>query len=293
VLERLEALTSWLDGRDRVGHSRSVLDPVRHVNALLHGGDPAWYRFERERAHNAQLAMLLSFHDSDALPRWAYGEQDAASGKRVETLRISAEAETMPTGEQLALLRELREHLGRVLPTDWSYELTGSIPMYYDMMVALQRYQLFCFGIAGVAIFLLMAIFLGSPRIALLALLPSLLPIAVTLGLLGWWGYGLDPASTMVATFGGGGSTGGGGGPAGGPGGGGGSGRSGGGTVKKLTFNVGGLAMVQIAPAPPTSCSPGTLALVEPGRAMLPYLIAVNLIVGLAWVAARRGGRRR
>ena len=73
--------------------------------------------------------------------------------------------------------------------------------MYYDMMVALQRYQILCFGIAGVAIFALMAVFLRSPRVALLALLPSLLPIVVTLGLLGWWGYGLDPASTMVATI--------------------------------------------------------------------------------------------
>jgi predicted RND superfamily exporter protein len=73
--------------------------------------------------------------------------------------------------------------------------------MYYDMMAALQRYQLLCFGIAGLAIFALMAIFLRSPRVALLALLPSVLPIAVTLGLLGWWGYGLDPASTMVATI--------------------------------------------------------------------------------------------
>jgi len=201
VLERVADLTAWLDGRDRVGHSRSVLDPLRHVNRLLHGGDEAWYRFEPKRAHNAQLAMLLSLHDPDTLPRWVFAEHDAASGLQIETLRISAEAETMPTGAQLVLLRQLREHLESALPPEWSYELTGSIPMYYDMMVALQRYQILCFGIAGVAIFALMAVFLGSPRVALLALLPSLLPIVVTLGLLGWWGYGLDPASTMVATI--------------------------------------------------------------------------------------------
>jgi predicted RND superfamily exporter protein len=178
-----------------------VLDPIRHVNRLLHGDDSTWYRFEPVRAHNAQLAMLLSLHDPDTLPRWVYTERNVETGSPIETLRISVEAETMPTGAQLTVLRQLREHLEGALPAEWGYELTGSIPMYYDMMVALQRYQILCFGIAAAAIFVLMAVFLGSPRVALLALLPSLLPIAVTLGLLGWWGYGLDPASTMVATI--------------------------------------------------------------------------------------------
>lgn len=201
VLERLAALSSWLDERDRVDHSRSVLDPLRHLNRLLHGGDPSFDRVEPVRAHNAQLAMLLALHDPDALPRWAYVETDPTSGETRETLRVSAEAETMPTGAQAALLRELRAHLDGELPAGWRYELTGSIPMYHDMMEALQRYQLVCFGIAALAIFALMAVFLRSLRVALLALLPSALPIAVTLGLLGWWGYGLDPASTMVATI--------------------------------------------------------------------------------------------
>lgn len=201
VLSRIEGLERWLEEQDRVGHPRSVIDPLRHVNRLLHDGDPAFYRFESEPAHNAQLAMLLALHDPDALPRWSFSETGVESGESRETLRIAAEAETMSTGAQRALLRSLHDHLKSSLPQDWSYELTGSIPMYYDMMAALQRYQLLCFGIAAVAIYALMAVFLRSPRIALLALLPSLLPIAVTLGLLGWWNYGLDPASTMVATI--------------------------------------------------------------------------------------------
>jgi predicted RND superfamily exporter protein len=201
VLTRVEDLKRWLEEQDRVGHPRSVTDPLRHINRLLHDGDSTYDRFEPEPAHNGQLAMLLSLHDPDALPRWIFAETNSTSGEMRETLRVAAEAETMSTSAQRALLRSVHDHLEGALPSDWSYELTGSIPMYYDMMAALQRYQLLCFGIAGVPIYVLMTVFLRSPRIALLALLPSLLPIAVTLGLLGWWDYGLDPASTMVATI--------------------------------------------------------------------------------------------
>jgi hypothetical protein len=201
VLDRVADLERWLESQDRVGHPRSVIDPLRHINLLLHEGDPAFDRFEPEPAHNGQLAMMLALHDPDALPRWTFAEADVASGEVRETLRIAAEAETMSTGAQRALLRSLRGRLDNTLPSDWSYELTGSIPMYYDMMAALQRYQLLCFAIAALAVYVLMAVFLRSPRIAVLALLPSLLPIAVTLGLLGWWDYGLDPAATMVATI--------------------------------------------------------------------------------------------
>jgi len=200
VLRELDAVATWLGARERLHHPRSVLEPLRHLNQVAHGGDPAWYRTEPSRAHNAQLALLLAMNDPLQVEQWVHAGDAAANGSG-EVLRVSVEAESMSTSFQEALVADVRRHLDASLPPGWSYELTGSLPVYLDMMGALQRHQLVCFGIATLAALGLMSRFLRSPRAALVALVPSVVPIVVTLGLLGWWGVGLDPGSTMVATI--------------------------------------------------------------------------------------------
>ena len=85
--------------------------------------------------------------------------------------------------------------------------------------------------------------------------------------------FGLDVGleSSGSPSGGGGGSPSGGGGSGGG-GGGGGGGRQ----VKKITFEVGSLAMVQIAPAPPTGCSPSTLSSVSIGGQAFTVLLVLT-----------------
>jgi len=79
--------------------------------------------------------------------------------------------------------------------------LSGSVPVYLDMMSALQNNQILCFGLAAVTATLLMAWFFRSWRFSFIAMVPSLLPCATAIGTLGLWDYGLDPGSTMVATI--------------------------------------------------------------------------------------------
>ncbi len=202
VLDRVERFVGWLEQEvDGVGHAQSILGPLHRLNRLLHGDEVAFERHERERLGNSQLGLLLSMNDAGGLERWVASRPvDGSPGPR-DSLRISAEAASMPTTRQAEVVRAIEEYLDDVLPAGWSYVLTGSVPMYLDMMTALERNQLLCFAIAGAVAFALMAVFFRSVVLALLALLPSVLACVLTVGLLGLWGYGLDPASTMVATI--------------------------------------------------------------------------------------------
>jgi predicted RND superfamily exporter protein len=205
VLDALDRISRWLDEDvERIGHARSILGPLRRLNQALHGGRPQFARYEPTPSGNAQLVALLSMNDPGALERWVYTDLGSGNGSgapRRDMLRIAAEAESMPTPLQARLLAEVEAHLDETLPEGWGYSLTGSVPMYLEMMSALERNQLICFGIAGAVIFALMAAFMRSAALSLLALIPAIVPCVVTVGLLGLWGYGLDPASTMVATI--------------------------------------------------------------------------------------------
>lgn len=204
ILAELARITTWLDSDlERIGHSQSVVTVLSHTNQLLHGGNAAFSRPADTRTGNAQIALLLSLQDGDLLDRWVgagWADSDTTGSTR-QVLRISSEAESMSTPLQAELVRQIETHLDSTLPEGWGYVLTGSVPMYLQMMTSLQHNQLICFGAAGIVLFVLMALFLRSPGLALVALIPSAAPCIATIGLLGLWDYGLDPASTMVATI--------------------------------------------------------------------------------------------
>ena len=170
------------------------------MNQLLHGGDASFARFEATRAGNAQLAAVVRLSNRSLIDQWVADSPAGATQVSRQYVRISLEAEPMSTASQARLVEEIRSHLRQNLPGGWESELTGSVPMYLEMMSALQESLFDCFSIAAVAVFAVMALVWGSLRASLLAVIPTLFPVVVVVGLLGWWDFGLDPASTMVAT---------------------------------------------------------------------------------------------
>jgi predicted RND superfamily exporter protein len=202
VLHILESIGDWLSSKvDGVGPATSVVDLIQYVNRSMRGGHEQFGVVEPSEAGNAQLTLLLSLSDAETLDRWVAREHGDSATEMTEKLRISAEARSLTTREQERVINSVEHHLKVNIPGDWEYQLTGSIPVYLEMMNALQRYQLVCFGLAAATSLVLMAILLKSIRASLLGLIPSVLPCVTTLGMLGWWGWGLDPASTMVATI--------------------------------------------------------------------------------------------
>jgi len=202
VLDTLGDIGGWLSsGVEGVGPSTSIVDFLRYLNRAVHNGRDEFDRTEPSQPGNAQLALFLSLSDAETLDRWVSREElDIADGT-MERLRVSAEASSLTTREQERVIERVKLHLDTNVPADWDYQITGSIPVYLEMMNALQRYQFVCFGFAAATSLALMAVLFRSIRLSLLGLIPSVLPCISTLGVLGWWGWGLDPASTMVATI--------------------------------------------------------------------------------------------
>jgi predicted RND superfamily exporter protein len=77
----------------------------------------------------------------------------------------------------------------------------GYLPLYVRMMDYVVDTQVRSFAVALVLVFAIMGVFLGSPRIMLLALLPNLLPILLIFGVMGSLGIRLDIATVTVAAI--------------------------------------------------------------------------------------------
>jgi hypothetical protein len=130
----------------------------------------------------------------------ARGELDQWIAPDFEFARISCRtplSRTADLGLQLDLI--VREIATRFTDAGLRVEPTG----YGVLMVQMERHlvesQVQTVAIAFVVVFLILAAMIKSARVACIAMLPNLLPVAVGLGLMPLFGISLNPGSVMVA----------------------------------------------------------------------------------------------
>ena len=87
------------------------------------------------------------------------------------------------------------------LPPDWEVLATGRVAMQFAWIRDVQATQMRSFPTALVLVFAMVAFFFRSARLAAAAMVPTILPIVVTLGAMGWVGMTLDVGRAMVAAI--------------------------------------------------------------------------------------------
>jgi hypothetical protein len=188
ALERAAGALARIEG---IGPARSLADPLALAHQLANEDDPFWRRLPTRREDARELLDALAERDPTELSRFADLE--------ARRFRISLEAEKAPQEEMRRIFRDVGESLGRELPPGWRFELTGPLAVVHEMVDEIQASQIGSFAAATVLVLALIALFLRSAQAALLAAVPTLLPVLITLGLLGFAGISLDIGGTMVA----------------------------------------------------------------------------------------------
>lgn len=191
TLDRIRTLGQRLSALEGLGAAESVVDLLGRLNRALHADDPAFERAGETRGANAELLELLAFEDPALLGSWVALDRSS--------LRLAVESGEIPFSTRTRVLEQVRREIARTLPADWRAELSGSFAIGFDWIRDVRATQLRSFPVALAVVFLLAALFLRSPLLALAAVLPSLLAVVVTLGAMGWAGMSLDVGRAMVA----------------------------------------------------------------------------------------------
>ena len=189
VVQRLEESLARVEG---VSATTSVLDLVTRANRLLHRDDPAFERAPASAPATAEILELLSLDDESALRPWISVDRSQ--------IRISVEAREFAYREGRDVVASVRAICDRILPPGWAATLSGEIPITVDWVEDVQATQLQGFPTAVLTVYALVAAFLRSWRLALAALLPTLLPIVVVLGSMGLLGLSLDVGRAMIGS---------------------------------------------------------------------------------------------
>jgi predicted RND superfamily exporter protein/signal transduction histidine kinase len=197
----VEDVASRLPSIEGLGRVRSILDPLRRLNQVLHDDDPTAYRTGETGAANRQLLLVLSLDEATRPDLWI------DPGER--RVRLSVEADAVSKSRRIAILEEVEARLALALPAGWRYELTGPFALYLDLVREMQDTQIDSFlasllSVSG--IFWLFLWITGSPPFtalwwAFVGMIPNVLPVIGTLGAMGLWGIPLDVGTIMVGAI--------------------------------------------------------------------------------------------
>jgi uncharacterized protein len=194
VLRAMETMQRELEKSSRITATQSLADLVKALSRALHGDDPAFYRIPDTRAEIAQLLLLLSLSDDR-------GGLDMFTDLNYRRGRITSRMTTIPSERLRDLLVQWQAFADRTFPPGVRVAPTGEVVLYVDMEKELVQGQLKGFGIAIVIIILCVIGLFWSWRVGVLSIYPNVMPVAMTLGLMGLVGIPINLATCMIPSI--------------------------------------------------------------------------------------------
>jgi len=183
-LQVLNALQNELEGIPELTRGVSLVELVETASPGLTLDDPA----ALERA-----LFLTQAVAPDEVGRFLH--------ESPPRLRISSRALGMTSARSEELVRLVRERSEAVLPSGWSARPTGLVPVFSQMEQYLVEGQLRSYAVAVLGIAVVFLILLRSVRMAAIAIVANVLPVACLAAVMGFAGVRLDVATVMVASI--------------------------------------------------------------------------------------------
>ncbi|MEX0937073.1 MAG: MMPL family transporter [Pirellulales bacterium] len=124
-----------------------------------------------------------------------YGEDPQHPGEHFLRIMLRAR-EQQPSDQKQAMIEQVRRISREEFP---EAEVTGYFVLLTRLIESIVRDQWVAFGVAATGIWLMMLIAFRSPLLALIALVPNVLPVLLVMGLMGWLGLKINMGAAMIA----------------------------------------------------------------------------------------------
>jgi uncharacterized protein len=129
------------------------------------------------------------------------GDEDISAFTNLDrsTFRLTLRSNWVGSKVASEISQDLKQWIETNLPGyDWHF--SGATSIYVELEQMILRSQLRSFGIALILVMFMMIALVRDLKTGLLSMIPNVLPIAVTLGFMGYAGIKLDTATVMIAS---------------------------------------------------------------------------------------------
>lgn len=189
VLREIESLQEFLDQQPEIGGTTSLADFVRVFHRAFRGGSREFDHIPDSKRLIAQLLLVSPREQLEEYSDYVY----QTGIVHVRTTATSS--------------RELSDLVGRVeerlaaLPESLKGGVTGASLLVTQTVDRISEGQVRSLVAAFALIFTILAVYLRSLRLGLIALVPNVIPILVYFGFLGWAGVSLNNATALMGSM--------------------------------------------------------------------------------------------
>ncbi|MCG8311843.1 MAG: MMPL family transporter [Pseudomonadales bacterium] len=178
--------------------STSIVNVLKSINQRMQGGEVENYQLPLNQGEIGNYLYLFN----NSVPE----ERRRFIADNFETGRIGISIRNSGSSQFTGLLASLEQRIisdldGPLKPfyPDMRVSVTGGVVFSQTLNDVMARSQIKSFALAFLTITVILLLVFGSLKIGLIAMIPNLLPIAATYGIMGWIGVPLDNFTMIIA----------------------------------------------------------------------------------------------
>ena len=192
TLKRMNDLEELILEIPELSKPLSIVGLVKYAKQAFYNGNPKYYQLPTAQENNFILSYAKNTtNDVSLLKNYVDSTGQYA---RITTFMKNAEIEKMERIEE-----RLKEKIEKIFPEDrYEVTLTGKAFLFQKGTRFLIRNLILSLALAIVLISLFMAYMFRSFRMIVISLIPNLLPLLVTAGMMGYLGVPIKPSTILV-----------------------------------------------------------------------------------------------
>ncbi len=191
-LTRVDQLQSFIASKPWIRKTFSVVDLLKEMHQAMHGGDPTYFRVPETRELVAQYLLLYEMSGN-------VEQLDVLITSDHSSLRLACQGIDMGTKNFFALKQETEKKASELFAPPQGIHVTGRSLLAQRALNNVIRDMLWSIFSAFGIIFVAVAVLYRSFKIGLIAMLPNVIPLVCTMGLIGV--VGMNLRTSTVITF--------------------------------------------------------------------------------------------
>ena len=192
TLKRMERLNESIAGIPELSPTTSVVNAIKYAKQAYYNGNPAYYALPSAQENR----FILSYFDQN---NKNVGILDNYVDDTGRYARITTSMTDIKTERLEAIEQELKREIAKIFPEDrYEVSLTGKALLFLKGTKYLIKNLILSLTLAIFLIALFMAYLFRSFKMIIISLIPNLLPLIITAGMMGFLGIPLKPSTILV-----------------------------------------------------------------------------------------------
>jgi predicted RND superfamily exporter protein len=192
VLSEIERFESFLTRYDEIERTISLTTLIARIHATMSPEEAAVDRLPNDRELIAQYMFLLEITDPDAATRLV--------DFNYQKIRLASNVQDVGSWRMNQIRNEIQVWLSDAFPNEVVY-ISGTSILVADLTENIVSSLSSSILLAFLFISLIMGLLFKDIRLVIISILPNIIPLIVTAGVMGYFGVDIKPSTAVIFTI--------------------------------------------------------------------------------------------